>query len=287
MVVDNPTRQSFVGELVGPDLIRNAVSLNSTIFQLGGLVGPSIAGLLIGTLGAGWAFAINAATYLPVLIALTLIDPGRLCYQPAAAHDRSGQVREGLHYIHERPRLLWLVVLVGVVGCLGLNMPVVLTTYATTVFHTGPMGYGVMTSMLAVGSVHRSPAVRPADVDASALGRRRRRSLRRAAGARRPRARPRGVRRPAGRGRRGVADLPHRRPTPPCSWARTTAVRGRVMAVYLLVLLGGTPFGGPLVGLITAHVGDRFGMLVCGIAPVVAAVVVAGRLRPTLASRPA
>ncbi len=285
VVVDNPTRQSFVGELVGPDLIRNAVSLNSTIFQLGGLVGPSIAGLLIGTLGAGWAFAINAATYLPVLIALTLIDPGRLSTSRRSPRS-DGQVREGLHYIHERPRLLWLVVLVGVVGCLGLNMPVVLTTYATTVFHTGPMGYGVMTSMLAVGSVigallsarRTSMRLRWVVAAAGVFG------ALQALAALAPDPAAYGVLL-VGVGAASLTFLTGANTA--VQLGSATAVRGRVMAVYLLVLLGGTPFGGPLVGLITAHVGDRFGMLVCGIAPVVAAVVVAGRLRPTPASRPA
>ncbi len=122
------------------------------MFQLGGLVGPGLSGLLIGAVGVGWCFAINAAGYLPVVVALLLIDPGRL--RPVANSARgTGQLREGLRYIHDRPRLLWLVVLVGVMGALGLNMPVVLTTYSTTVFHLGPLGYGAMSSMLAVGSV--------------------------------------------------------------------------------------------------------------------------------------
>jgi MFS family permease len=277
VVVDNPARQSFVSELVGSRLIRNAVSLNSSIFQLGGLVGPGVSGLLIGAVGVGWCFAINAAGYLPVVLALVLIDPARL--RPAIGAPRgAGQLREGLRYIRERPRLLWLVVLVGVVGALGLNMPVVLTTYTTRVFHLGPVGYGAMSSMLAVGSV------------AGAL-----------LSARRATMRLRWV--VAAAGAFGLLQATAALAPDPAAYAvllvgvgaasltfltgantavqlgSDAAVRGRVMSIYLLVLLGGTPFGGPLVGLLTTHVGARSGMLVCGVAPALAAVVVAARLR--------
>ncbi|MDP9221499.1 MAG: MFS transporter [Actinomycetota bacterium] len=276
VVVDNPARQAFVGEVVGGALIRNAVSLNATIFQLGGMLGPAIAGLLIGSVGVGWAFAVNAASYLPVVVGLVLIDAGALL--PRTPVERaSGQLREGLHYIHERPHLLWLIVLVGVVGTLGLNMPVVLTTYSTEVFHVGPVGYGLMSSALAVGSV------------GGALLSARRVSMRlrwvvlaggifgalQALAALAPdpwlyAGLLVGV---------GAASLTF------TTGANTTvqlgsaaAVRGRVMGIYLLVLLGGSPLGGPLVGLITTHLGARFGMLTCGLAPLVAALAVATRL---------
>jgi MFS family permease len=279
VVVDNPTRQSFVGELVGNRLIRNAVSLNSTVFQLGGLVGPSISGVLIGTLGLGWAFAINAAAYLPVLVALLLIDPARLRTIPPRPR-AGGQLREGLHYIHERPRLLWLVVLVGVVGCLGLNMPVVLTTYATSVFHTGPMGYGVLSSLLAVGSVigallsarRVSMRLRWVVAAGGAFG------ALQAIAALAPDPAAYGVLL-IGVGAAALTFLTAANTA--VQLGSDTAVRGRVMGVYLLVLVGGTPLGGPLVGLITAHVGNRFGMLACGLAPALAAVLVATRLRPS------
>jgi MFS family permease len=212
-----------------------------------------------------------------VVVALLLIDPARLRPVTGAARG-TGQLREGLRYIRDRPRLLWLVVLVGVVGALGLNMPVVLTTYSTTVFHLGPLGYGVMSSMLAVGSV------------AGAL-----------VSARRGSMRLRSV--VAAAGVFGVLQATAALAPDPAAYglllvgvgaasltfltgANTavqlgsdTGVRGRVMSIYLLVLLGGTPFGGPLVGLLTTHVGARFGMLACGLAPAVAAVVVAARLR--------
>jgi MFS family permease len=283
VAVDNPARQSFVGELVGGPLIRNAVSLNSTIFQLGGLVGPALSGVLIGTAGVGWAFAVNALTYLPVLAALLLIDPSRLrTIQPVARS--SGQLREGLHYIHARPQLLWLIVLVGVVGTMGLNMPVVLTTFSTEVFHVGPLGYGLLSSMLAAGSVVGAVL-----------------------SARRVTMRLRWV--VAAGGAFGGLQVAAALAPSPATYAvllvavgaasltfltsantvmqlgADPAIRGRVMSIYLLVLLGGSPVGGPLVGAISTHAGARLGMLACGVAPAAAAIIVAVRLRPQRNSR--
>jgi MFS family permease len=282
VAVDNPTRQSFVGELVGGSLIRNAVCLNSTIFQLGGLVGPALSGLLIGSVGVGWAFAVNAATYVPVLAALLLIDRTRLNTFAAQANrppeGATAQLRDGVRFIAARPHLLWLIVLVGVVGTMGLNMPVVLTTYATQVFHVGPVGYGLLSSMLAIGSV----------IGALLSARRVAMRLRWVVA--------------AGGAFGGLQAMAALSPDPLTyavllvavgaasltflTAANTTvqlgsdpAIRGRVMSVYLLVLLGGSPLGGPLVGLISGQAGPRAAMLVCGLAPALAAVGVASRLR--------
>jgi MFS family permease len=283
IAVDNPARQSFVGELVGGPLIRNAVSLNSTIFQLGGLVGPALSGVLIGSVGVGWAFALNAATYLPVLLALILIAPARLRTVPPIER-ASGQLRGGLRYIAERPHLLWLIVLVGVVGSLGLNMPVVLTSFSTEVFDIGPLGYGLLSSMLAVGSVigallsarRVSMRLRWVVAAGGAFG------AIQAVAALAPDPRTFALLLVA----IGAASLTF------LTAANTTvqlgtdaAIRGRVMSVYLLVLLGGSPLGSPLVGWLSAHGGARLGMLVCGLAPALAAVAVAGRLaRPRAGS---
>jgi MFS family permease len=276
VVVDNPARQSFVGEIVGTTLIRNAVSLNATIFQLGGMIGPALAGLLIASVGVGWSFAINAVTYLPVLVSLALIDTSKLIPRVAVVRAK-GQLREGLHYIHERPSVLWLIVLVGVVGSIGLNMPVILTTYSTTVFHVGPVGYGLMNAMLALGSV------------VGALLSARRVSMRlrwvvaaggifgtlQAVAALAPDPRTYAVLLVAV----GAASLTFTTgANTSIQLATDSSMRGRVMGVYLIVLLGGTPLGGPLVGLITSEAGPRFGMLTCGLAPALAAVVVATRL---------
>jgi MFS family permease len=276
LAVDNPARQGFVGELVGGPLIRNAVGLNSTIFQLGGLVGPALSGVFISSVGVGWAFAINAATYLPVLAALLLIDAAKLRpIQRATPH--RGQLGEGLRYIYHRPHLLWLIVLVAVVGSMGLNMPVILTTYSTQVFHVGPMGYGLMSSMLAVGSVigallsarRVSMRLRWVIAAGGAFG------ALQAIAALAPDPRAYAVLLVAV----GAASLTFlTAANTAMQLGSDAAIRGRVMSIYLLVLLGGAPLGGPLVGLISSH-GPRLGMLACGLAPAVAAVAVAAALR--------
>jgi MFS family permease len=277
-VVDNPTRQLFVNEMVGPDHLRNAISLNSSIFQLGGLVGPAISGLLINAVGGGWAFAVNATTYLPVLAALLLIDTAALRHV-APAPRAGGQLREGLQYVAARPQLIWPIVLVGFVGSIGLNMPVVLSAYSKDVFHTGAAGYGLLNSMVALGSM------------AGAL-----RSARR-----RNHLRLRGLVVAAamfGTLEAGTSFAPD-----PLTFAvllilvggaaltfltaanstvqlgSDDVIRGRVMSLYMLVLLGGTPFGGPLIGFITQHVGARYGMLTAGAVPALAALAVALVLR--------
>ena len=177
------------------------------------------------------------------------------------------------------------IVLVGVVGSIGLNMPVILTTYSTTVFHVGPVGYGLMNAMLALGSV------------VGALLSARRVSMRlrwvvaaggifgtlQAVAALAPDPGTYAVLLVAV----GAASLTFTTgANTSIQLATDISMRGRVMGVYLIVLLGGTPLGGPLVGLITSEVGPRFGMLTCGVAPAAAAVLVATRLRREVADRP-
>jgi MFS family permease len=245
---------------------------------MGGVVGPALAGLLIASVGVGWSFAINAATYLPVLLALSLIDPQALIAR-APVERAKGQLREGLHYIHERPNVLWLIVLVGVVGCLGLNMPVILTTYSTSVFDIGPVGYGALNAMLALGSIggallsarRTSTRLRWVVAAGGAFG------ALEALAAVAPGPRAYGLLLVLV----GAASLTFTTgANTSIQMATDISMRGRVMGVYLLVLLGGTPLGGPLVGLITSDVGPRAAMLTCGLAPALAAMVVAARLRP-------
>lgn len=272
-VVDNPTRQLFANEMVGPAHLRNAISLNSSIFQLGGLIGPAISGLLINAVGGGWAFAINAASYAPVFVALLCIDESALRKTDPVVRAR-GQLREGLRYVAARPDLMWPIVLVGFVGSIGLNLPVVLSTYSKTVFHTGAAGYGVLNSMVALGSM---------------IG-----ALR---SARRGQTRLRGIIAAAGifgaleavtalspdpvlfavlLVAMGVAALTFLTAANSTVQLGTDAeIRGRVMSLYMLVLVGGTPIGGPLIGFITQHAGPRYGMLTSGLVPAVAALAVA------------
>lgn len=151
-VVDNPARQTFVGVMVPSGLMRNAVSLNTGNFQLARLTGPAIAGLLIAAVGPGWAFAVNALSFVAVISGLLLMRPAEFEPMARAARGR-GQLREGLAYVAARPQLLWTVVLVFFIGCFGFNFPIIMTAYAGIVFHGGASLYGWMNSTMAVGSL--------------------------------------------------------------------------------------------------------------------------------------
>ncbi|MBA8794683.1 MFS family permease [Friedmanniella endophytica] len=266
-VVDNPTRQVFVSELVGPQHIRNAVSLNSSVFQLGALVGPAISGALISAVGQGWSFLINAASCLLVVIMLAVIRSKPAAAPGPAAADTVPVERwsEGLHFIRRTPEVGWTIVLVAAMALFGLNMPVILSAFADHIFQTGVGGYSIFNSMTAVG------ALLGALLSARRSGKLRLRAL---------------VGFLAGLGAMlAVASLA------PTDWlfaavlvsvglctllfltganslvqmTATPQLRGRVMSVYLLVLLGGQSVGGPLVGQLVDLIGARASMAVCGL----------------------
>jgi MFS family permease len=271
-VVDNPARQIFVNEMVESARLRNAISINSSVFQLGGLVGPGISGVLITAVGGGWAFAVNTLTYLPVIVALLHIDVRQLRAGPgvSAANEK---LRETLRHVRGHPVLIWPIVLGGFFGMFALNMPILLSAFAKNVFHTGAGGYGLLSSMVALGSLVGSlrSATRPGSrlrsiVAAAALAG----ALEAAA----PLAPNQvvfcvlliGV---------GAAAVTFLTIANACvQTSSSDEIRGRVMSIYLLVLIGGTPIGGPITGLLTSHLGVRLAMFVCGIVPAVTALVV-------------
>src|SRR6185503_12592497 len=150
-VVDNPTRQVFVAELVGDHHVRNAVSLNSSVFQFGALVGPALSGILIHAVGQGWSFLINAASCLVVvsMLAVIRLKPGAV----TAPERAPGQLRAGLRYLRDVSEIRWTVVLVATMGVLGLNMPVILAAFAKSEFSMGVGGYSLFNSLTAVGAL--------------------------------------------------------------------------------------------------------------------------------------
>ena len=262
-VVDNPTRQVFVSELVGRRHIRNAVSLNSSVFQLGALVGPALSGILINAVGQGWSFLINACACSTVVIMLTVIRP-TINQLPTIANRAKGQLREGLSYIRRTSEVLWTISLVAVMGVFGLNMPVVLAAFAEHEFGLGVSGYSMFNSFTAIGaltgaliSAHRKGTVRLRTLVATVA-------------------------------LLGVALM--LASTAPTVWmfalvlvgiglctllfltganslvqlTSAPAVRGRVMSVYLMVLLGGQAVGSPVVGSLIDLVGARPTMFGCG-----------------------
>ncbi|GAA5190636.1 MFS transporter [Rugosimonospora acidiphila] len=274
--LDNPTRQSFVNEMVGPEHLRNAISINSSIFQAAALIGPAISGVLIHAVGPGYAFTVNALAYAGPITALLLLRGDALATRPAAAA-APGRLGDGLRYLAARPHMLWPTVLVGVFGLFTINLPVTLAAYARSVYHSGPGGYGLLSSVVAVGSL------------AGCL-----------VSARRSRTRLRGL---VAIGL-ALAAAEMLAASAPNEWsyclvltvvgattllmqtsansmvqlAADDAVRGRVMGVYLLVFFGSGSLGGPLVGGIDQHLGPRIGMLLAGAAPALATVAVAVKL---------
>lgn len=274
-VVDNPTRQAFVSELVGQHHIRNAISLNSSVFQLGGLVGPAISGVLINAIGQGPSFMINSAACLLVVTLLgIMVVPASLnsfrkqTERPSIKRD----VAEGLSYIRRTPEVAWSIVLVTALALFGLNMPVLLTAFATTEFHVGVSGYSMFNTLVAVGSLagallsaRRSdgPRLRGLVSALVALGL--------------------GLMFAALSGWQflfsvflvliGLVTMLFL--TSANSLIQMTApiaVRGRVMSVYLLMLLGCQAIGGPVIGFVIDHVGVRPAMMTSGLIICMAAI---------------
>lgn len=267
-VVDNPTRQVFVNEVVPADRARQAIALNAATFQAARLVGPAVAVVLIGTVGTGWAFAANAVSFLFPIAGLLLIRPAELF--PAPRFDPTvGRLRDALRHVAARPRVAATIVLVGVVGTFGLNFPIVLTAMAGEAFGGGAGLYGLFNIVLAVGSVGgalvatrvRRPGL-PMLVSMAAVF-----AGVQAAAAAAPTVAIFCVLLAV----LGVANLAFQAMANASvqAWVEP-AVRGRVMGLYMLVFAGGTPLGAPIIGALTAEYGARAGMAVCGIVPLAA-----------------
>ncbi|MEV1020388.1 MFS transporter [Streptomyces sp. NPDC050264] len=268
-VVDNPTRQSFVSEMVGPDQVRNAVSLNSANFQSARLIGPAVASALTAAVGPGWAFLANGLSFLAPLTGLLLMRTREL-HEIKRTPRGKGQLREGLRYVSVHPELIWPIVLVGFVGTFGFNFPIWLSAYADDVFHGGVGQYGLFNTLMAIGSL----------AGALLAARRRSTRLRVLVGA-----------------AIGFGVLEFLAAWAPGVWAfaplivllgilgltvNVTAnstvqmgtdpeMRGRVMSLFMMVFTGGTPLGGPLFGWIADQYGVRVSFTIGGVICAVAA----------------
>jgi MFS family permease len=271
-VVDNPARQSFVSDLVGPDQLRNAVSLNSANFQSARLIGPAIAGVLITTVGSGWAFTLNSASFLAPLIGLLMMRTGEL-HKSVRVPRGKGQLREGLRYVRGRPDLVGPIVLVGFIGTFGFNFPIWLTAFANKVFDGGAGLYSFFNILLAAGSLagallaarRRSTRLRLLILCAMGFG------LLEVAVSFSPSVwlfalllLPIGV----------LGMTTNITANTTVQMAADPAMRGRVLSLYMMVFVGGTPVGGPLLGWITDTYGARVGFAAGGAVSLVAAAVI-------------
>jgi MFS family permease len=270
--VDSPVRLTFVSQLVGRANLSNAVGLNSTSFNLARTVGPAVAGVMIGAIGSGWVFLANFVSFGAVLTSLFLIRKSDLVPVARAKASRAA-LSGGFRYLRTRPDIILVLVVMFIFGTFGVNFPIFISTMATVVYHSGATGFGVLSSIIAIGSV----------LGALLTARRER-----------PRLRYVFVATAVFGAICAVSAL-----APGYWWfaasivimgfaaqtVTTTAnsyvqlstpaeVRGRVMAIYMAVFAGGTPIGAPIVGWVANEFGPRVALGVGSLAGVVCAAII-------------
>jgi len=266
---ENPARQSFVLEMVGPKDLRNAVSLNSVLVNSARAVGPAIAGIIIATGGLGVCFLLNALSFIAVVTSLWRLDVSRL--QPSVPTGRArGQLREGFAYVRRTPVLAIPLLMMGLVGCLAYEFQVVLPVLADRTFHGDARTYGFMTGAMGVGAVIGGLYV-------AARGTTGLRSLVRStaifgvviAGAALAPNFALELVAMALVGAASVAVLSMGNST--LQLEAAPHMRGRVMALWAVAFLGSTPIGGPIAGAVSEQFGGRAGLLLGAAACLVAA----------------
>ncbi len=272
MAIDAPSRSAFVTEMVGSHRLRNAITLNASIFHLGGLLGPAISGILITLVGSGWSVAINSGTSAVAVLALSLMRTHELTRsRPVVA--AKGQIREAVQYVLRKPTIFWPIVLMAFVATFGMNLPVLFTASANSTYHTGAAGYGLYSSLAAAGAL------------AGALLSTRRKSLRlrsiviavivyglitAIAGAAPLYAVFLGALMGIGISRIAFATTAESL----TQLSTNLGIRGRVMSFYIMVNVGGQAAGGLIIGWVTEAFGAQTGFLVAGGVPLMAGLVV-------------
>jgi MFS family permease len=284
---DNPARQAFSLEMVGPEQLRNAVSLHSVLVNVARAVGPAVAGLIIATAGTGICFLINAASYAAVLAALGTMETAALRPTPLAQRT-PGQVREGMRYVGGTTDLLVPLMMLALVGTLAYEFQVVLPLMATGPFGGDAATYGVLTSAMGAGAIagglvvagHGRTGLRPLTLAVAVLG------VAIMAVAVSPTL-PVAVVALAATGAASITFLATGSTS--LQLASDPRFRGRVMALWTVAFLGSTPIGAPIVGAISEHLGPRAGLAAgaaaCLAAAAVGALALARRRRRALAGR--
>jgi MFS family permease len=268
---DAPARQTFVSELVHEHDLSNAVALNSTSFNAARMIGPAIAGVLIAAVGSGWVFLINAASFAAVLGALGLLRTHEL-HARERAHRGRGGIAAGFRYVWRRPDLRAVMLMLFLIGTFGLNFPIFIATMSVSVFHKGAGQFGLLTSTMAVGSVtgallsarRARPRVGVLLAGAAVFG------LGFVVAALMPSYGLFGV-------ALAVLGVSAQTFTTTANGAvqlaTEPAMRGRVMAIFLAIALGGTPIGAPIVGWVADTFGPRWALCVGAAAGLGAALV--------------
>jgi MFS family permease len=270
---ENPARQSFMMELVGPDHLRNAVSLNSVLVNAARTIGPAVAGILIATVGDGVCFLANAASFVAVVFSLTTMDGAALSPSPPTPRAR-GQLREGLRYVRDTPTLGVPLVMMALAGCLTYEFQVSLPVMADRGLQVGAAGFGFMTAAMGVGAVagglfvaaRGRTGLRPLVIAAFGFGA--------AVGlAALAPALPLELIALALAGAGSIAFMSTGNSTLQLNAAPD--MRGRVMSLWFVAFQGSTPIGGPVVGATMAALGPRAGL---GLGAVTAVLVACGGL---------
>ncbi|GEE03099.1 hypothetical protein nbrc107696_35450 [Gordonia spumicola] len=283
--LDVPARQAFVSEMVGADRLTNAIGLNSSAFNAARLIGPGVAGLIIAAFGSGWAILTNGVSYLAFLVALAMLDESKLVRSEPLPRAK-GQVREGFRYVARRADLLIALGVGFAVGTFGMNFQMTNALMARNEFGLGAQTYGVLGSVMGIGSLFgallaarrkAAPSLRfvvcSSLVFALLIG----------VSGLAPTYHLYAVALPFV-GLSALVTL-----TSTNMYVQTSVdpqVRGRVMALYMTVLMGGTPIGSPLLGLLAEWLGPRAplvgGAVIQALLIVLVVVVVTRVVRPAL-----
>jgi len=267
-VADNPTRQAFVIEMVGPEHVQNAVTLNSTMVNAARVVGPAIAGVLIATVGIGQCFLVNALSYVAVLIALTMMRQSEIHRAPVSQKG-PGQIRAGLAYIWSVPKLKSTLIMMFIIGTFAYEFPVILPLFATVTLHGNASTYSAMLVATGIGAIAGGlytagraatketqliwsailfgvsillVSIMPTFTTALVLL--------------------------VAMGALSVLFIALGNTT--LQLTSDPSMRGRVMALWSIAFLGTTPIGGPLIGYISDHSNPRIGLAVGGLSALIA-----------------
>jgi MFS family permease len=272
---DNPTRHTFLMELVGKGLLRNATVLNATMVSLARIIGPALAGILAVTVGLGPCFLINASTYIAVILTLFLIDKKQLSTTPKPEQEKN-QLREGFRYIRSNPVLANTLLMACIVGTLTYNFSIILAVLAEFTFHS-PAGYAVLTIAMSAGAVfgglfsasRGKTSMKLLTITAVFFGT----SL--IAASLMPTITTVAILMVAV----GAFSINF------TSMATTILqleaaphMRGRVMSLWTMAFLGSTPIGAPIIGWVSEHMGARWGLAIGGLAALTAAAIGAAYL---------
>jgi len=268
---DAPARQTFVGELVGEADLPNAVALNATSFHSARLIGPAAAGILLGAVGSGWVFLINAASFGAVLYSLSALQISDLEPQSRAAPEPGG-FRQGLQYVWGRPDLVALMWMMFLVSTFGFNFQIIIPAMSVTAFHVGAEQYGTLASLMAAGSVagalysarQRRPRLAVLMAAATLFG----------AGSAVAALAPDAWFFGATLVFIGVAAQVYMTSTNSLvQLSSDQAMRGRVMALLMAIIMGCTPLGAPIVGWVADAFGPRWALAVAAASGLAATLV--------------